>query len=265
MAGQGADAQTSGYRERNSTADKALDILLMFSEQQLTLTAVEVSAHLGVARSTAYRYLQSLVASQFLEEADGGGFQLGRRVLELARLARKGIGLSEIARPVMRRVATEVGETVLLTRLAGSTVVCLEREDAAGAAVRISYERGQVLPSNAGASAYVLLAWLGPSEVDDVLANVQLRSFTERTLTTKKALLDRLEQTRHQGFAVSRGELDHDVLGVAAPVRDAEGRVVAAISVAALSARVPDDRLEDVAATVRAAADEISGTLSLRG
>ena len=109
----------SGYRERNSTADKALDILGMFSESRPTVGAAEVAEQLQVARSTAYRYVQSLVNSGFLEEADVGRFRLGRRILELALLARRGQGLSEVARPVMRRLSDEIGETVLLTAWPG--------------------------------------------------------------------------------------------------------------------------------------------------
>jgi DNA-binding IclR family transcriptional regulator len=264
MAGR-VEQPSGGYRERNSTADKALDILLMFDDDHLVLGAVEVAARLGVARSTAYRYLQSLVQSQFIEESDGRGYRLGRRVLELARLARRGLGLSEIARPVMMRLAAEVGEAVLLTRLAGSTVICLEREETGNQAVRISYERGQVLPTNAGASAYVLLAWLPGPAVEAVLDGVTFPAFTERTLTDGAAIVRTLAETRERGYAISRGELDRDVLGVAAPVRDQDGAVVAAVSVAAVSARVPDERLPQLVDQVLAAADEITRTLVLRG
>ena len=131
--------------------------------------AGEVADHLGVARSTAYRYVQSLVQSGFLEEAETGKLRLGRRILELAIIARRGLGLSDVARPVMRRLCADLGETVLLTRLAGNAVICLEREEASTQRVRISYERGQVLPINAGASAFVLLAWLDDEPLDQVL------------------------------------------------------------------------------------------------
>jgi DNA-binding IclR family transcriptional regulator len=175
------------------------------------------------------------------------------------------MGLSEVARPVMSRLAAEVGETVLLTRLAGSTVICLEREEAGSHAVRISYERGQVLPTNAGAAAYVLLAWLPEPAVAAILHGVDLPAFTERTMTDPPALLRRLADTRGQGYAVSRGELDPDVLGVSAPLRDHDGQVVAAVSVAAVSARVPDERLPQLVDRVRAAADEITRILVVRG
>ncbi|MER6959925.1 MULTISPECIES: IclR family transcriptional regulator [unclassified Streptomyces] len=260
----GDTAPASQYRERNSTADRALDILGMFSEGKLSVSGQEVATALGTARSTAYRYLQSLVGSGFLEEDPGGGFRLGLRVLELARLARRGYGLSEIALPVMRGLCVEVGETVLLTRRAGGAAICVERCEAEHP-VRISYERGSVLPANAGASALALLAWLPEEECRDLLEGQRLQRFTARTMTDVDVLLERLAGIRRDGYTVSRGELDADILGIAAPVRGSSGVVVAALSVAALEHRVPDRRLEEVVAAVCNAAEVISGQLAVTG
>jgi DNA-binding IclR family transcriptional regulator len=257
-------APGSQYRERNSTADRALDILGLFAENKLSVSGQEVATALGTARSTAYRYLQSLVGGGFLEEVPGGGFRLGLRVLELARLARRGYGLSEVALPVMRGLCADVGETVLLTRQAGGAAVCVERCEAQQP-VRISYERGSVLPANAGASALALLAWLPEDECRELLAGQRLQRFTARTVTDVDALVARLADVRRDGHVVSRGELDPDILGIAAPVRDSHGAVVAAVGVAALEHRVSDRRLIEVIEAVRAAADLIRGHLAMTG
>jgi DNA-binding IclR family transcriptional regulator len=251
--------ESSGYRDRNSTADRALDILQLFSDDKLVWSGAQIAEQIGVARSTGYRYLKGLVGSGFLEECDGG-FRLGPQLFELARLARKGVGLSEIARPVMRELADAVGETVLLTRRSGGAVVCLELEEAAHP-VRISYERGHVLPVNAGAAAEVLLAWASDQEVTDLLAAVPLRRFTSRTITDEEQLRARLREIRRNGYAISRGELDEDILGIAAPVRQPDGSAAAAVSVAALRFRVPDADVPRITEAVRAAADRISDRL----
>lgn len=261
MTGSGI-SPTTAYRERNSTADRALDILLMFDDGRLVLTAADVAAQLAVARSTAYRYLLSLTQTGFIEDSDGHGYRLGPRVVELARLARRGLGMSDVARPVMKRLATTTDEAVLLTRLAGSVVICLEREDSGSRVVQITYERGAILPINAGASALVLLAWRSRDQVKELLAGVRLEAFTERTITTRPAMLARLRETRVQGYAVSRGELDPDVIGIAAPIRNEDGDVMAAVSIAALSSRVGEERVSDLASAVCATADEISAGLA---
>jgi DNA-binding IclR family transcriptional regulator len=251
--------ESNGYRDRNSTADRALDILQLFSDEKLVWSGAQIAEQIGVARSTGYRYLKGLVGSGFLEECDGG-FRLGPQVFELARLARKGIGLSEMARPVMRELADAVGETVLLTRRSGGAVVCLELEEAAHP-VRISYERGDVLPVNAGAAALVLLAWASDQEVADLLAATPLRRFTSRTLTDNKQLRARLREIRANGYAIADGELDEDILGIAAPIRQQDGAAAAAVSVAALRFRVPDADLPRIIEAVRTAADRISDRL----
>ncbi|MCX4904669.1 IclR family transcriptional regulator [Streptomyces sp. NBC_00878] len=254
---------TTSYRERNSTADRALDILLLFDDNRLVISGQEVATRLGVARSTAYRYLQSLVGSGFIEEQQPTGYRLGPRVFELARLARKGLGLSEVARPVMRELAAEASETVLLTRRSGTVVVCLEREEA-DQPVRLSYERGHVLPVNAGAAALVLLAWAPDEEVERVLTqNGGLPRFTGATVTDPATLRRRLQTIRSENIAISSGELDEDVMGIAAPIRDARGEVTAAVSIAALSYRVPHERVPALATAVREAAGRISEQLAV--
>jgi DNA-binding IclR family transcriptional regulator len=249
----------SGYRERNSTADRALDILDMFDEEHMVVGGVEVATRLSVARSTAYRYLQSLVSARFLEEAPGGGFRLGLRLMELGRLARGIYGLSEIAAPVLVDLAADTGETALLTRRMGDFIVCLDLAESRDQRVHISYERGTVLPINAGASATVLLAWNTPDEVRTLLAGRRLERFTEATPTDPEALIARMERIRADGYAGARAELDPDVIGIAAPIwGPREDEVLAAVSVAGLISRISPKQERMIIAKVRLAAASIS-------
>ena len=153
----------------------------------------------------------------------------------------------------------------MLTRLAGNAVIRLEREEALTQRVRISSERGQLMPLDAGASAFVLLAWLEEAALTEALKGARLKAFTPRTLTTQTALRSRLAETAAQGHGLSQGELDTDVLGVGAPIRDADGVVQAALSMAAVASRVPKTRIPRVVEKVRSGADEISEALSLLG
>ncbi|SMC52096.1 transcriptional regulator, IclR family [Kibdelosporangium aridum] len=258
-----AGRDSSGYRERNSTADKALDILAMFGDDLPVISGMEVASRLGVAKSTAYRYLQSLVANHFLEEAPGGGFRLGLRILELARLARRSYGLSEVSAPVMAELAATAHETVLLTRRVGDLVVCLDRAESETHRVRISYERGSTLPINAGASALALLAWTPPEEARKVLEASPLQRFTPNTLTDVDELLARLAEIREAGYSVTRAEVDAEVLGVAAPIRDEAGTVVAAVSVAAVASRISTEDQPRLIEHVCKAGAEITKRLAL--
>ncbi|MFT4229460.1 MAG: IclR family transcriptional regulator, partial [Microbacterium sp.] len=243
-------AQGGGYRERNSTADRALNILQMFTDEHPEISAVEVAETLGVARSTAYRYLQTLVQADFLSENGRGAFRLGLHIVELARIARKGHGLSDLSIPVMRELAERFHQTVLLTKRMRGSVICLEREEAQSQYVRLSYERGSVLDINAGASALVLLADETEENVRRVLAEAPLRRFTENTLTTADALLERLAQIRESGYAVSQGEVDPTAMGIAAPIRRADGTTLAAVSIVLIRSLVDDDQIAEITRAV---------------
>jgi DNA-binding IclR family transcriptional regulator len=256
-------SQVSGYRERNSTADRALTILQMFSDEKLVVPATEVADLLGVARSTAYRYLQTLVQAGFLSEDGRGGFRLGMQILQLSRLARRSYGLSDIAVPAMRKLTERFHQTVLLTGRMGQAVVCLEREEAVEQYVRLSYERGTVLALNAGASAQVLLAWLDDPELDKVLKNVELRKFTDTSITDTKALKKRLHDIRNDGFSITVGEVDEGAMGIAAPIFSSTGSVLAGLSVVLIRSRVSAEAIDEIVATVVETAKQLSAEAAL--
>ncbi|XPP27389.1 MAG: IclR family transcriptional regulator [Leucobacter sp.] len=256
-------SQPNGYRERNSTADRALNVLQMFTEQRSEISAIEVAEALGVARSTAYRYLQTLVQSGFLTESGRGGFRLGLRVLELARIARRGVGLTEVCLPKMRELADEFHHTVLLTKLMGNSAVCLEREESTGQYVRLSYERGSILQIHAGASALALLIGMSEEKVRRILSETELRRFTPNTLTDPDEIVERLRQASLDGFVVTDGAVDPIAMGIAAPITRAGGEVVAAISVVLIRSLVDEQQISTITDAVVAAGAELSERVEL--
>jgi DNA-binding IclR family transcriptional regulator len=250
-----------GAKGRNSTADRAIDVLLLFDERRPALSAVDVSERLAMPRSTTYRYLQSLRTYGLVEEdSAGSGFRLGPRVLELARVARKGLGISEVALPHMRELAASTGEATLLTRRSGQQVVCLERVESTHR-IRLSYERGQVLSPHAGASAKVLLAWLPPDAVQHLFRG-ELTRYTDRTITDPAELRLQLDRIRAAGYAVSEGEVDEGVRGIAAPIFGSDGQVVAGLSTVGPAFRIDDKALPRIVQQTRDTAQAITERLA---
>ncbi|MDE3075867.1 MAG: IclR family transcriptional regulator [Chloroflexota bacterium] len=245
----------------NSTAERTIDVLLLFDEDHPQLTAGDVSERLKMPRSTTYRYLQSLRSYELIEEENGSGrFRLGARLLQLARVARKGMGIADVAFPDMQALAARTGEAVLLTRISGDRVVCLERVESQHR-ISLSYERGHVLPLHAGASAKVLLAFLPEPEIEAILERVTLNRYTDRTVTDKPTLRRQLADIRVAGYAVTNGEVDEGVRGVAAPIFGPEGRVAAGLSIAGPSFRLVDDTLPDAICAVQEAAKAVGKRL----
>ncbi|MGW2047654.1 IclR family transcriptional regulator domain-containing protein [Streptomyces sp. NPDC001858] len=122
---------------------------------------------------------------------------------------------------------------------------------------------GAALPLNAGASALVLPAWSPQDEARSLLQAAELHRFTQATLTDVDALMERLGRIRRIGYSVTRGELDPDVVGIAAPIRNENEQVVTAVSVAALASRVYPEAEMEIAQKVLAAAAEISDRMAV--
>ena len=225
------------YRASNGTADRALRVLALFDEERPVVTAADVARELGVGRSTAYRYVKGLVAAGFLAAEPGGGLTVGPRVVELAELARPGVGIGAIALPAMRELRDATGETVLLTRRTGLQVVCVERVEAHGH-VRISYERGATLPLHAGAGALVLLAWDPEPTARRLLAAAPLERFTPRTIVVLRDLVRELAASRERGYSVCDEEIELGVRSLAVPVFDRRGAIAAAMTISTRAERM---------------------------
>ena len=127
--------------------------------------------------------------------------------------------------------------------------------------VRLSCERGHVLPVHAGASAKVLLVFSTSAEIDAVLATARHPRFTARTVTNPKLLRKQPQEIRAQGCAMSGGEVDEGVRGLAAPIFSPDGRIAAGLSVAGPAYRVDDARLPAIVRAVRDGADPIGRRL----
>ena len=205
--------------------------------------------------------MKGLVAAGFLAAEPGGGLTVGPRVVELAELARRGVGIGAIALPAMRDLRDAIGETVLLTRRVDGQIVCVERVEAPGPRAHLLRARlDAAAPRRAG--ALVLLAWEPEATARRMLAAAPLERFTPRTEIEVDRLLARLAEIRELGVARSLAELDDDITGIAAPVRDAGGRVVAGIGVAALSRRVSRARLRTMQEALLGATAAVERALS---
>lgn len=248
----------TGQREGNSTADRALTILEMFTSERPVLSAAEIAAGLGTARSTAYRYLETLEASDFIAPAPHGGFQLGLKVLELARIARGSYTLLDLAVPPMQQLAAELNASVLLTRLAGTSAVCIECVHAPGQLLRLSYERGTVLPITAGASALALLSGMPAAAIRDLLQDEDLPKWTSTSLSTPDGVVSFVGAAVENGdLFVSQGMVDPNVTGIATPIHLGEEMVALSAVLPRPVASGPD--FERAVTQVRATARLIEG------
>jgi len=213
-----------------STLKRGLDLLGLFSEEEPLLDISLIAERMGLPKSTAYKYVQTLQGSLFLVREKGGRlFELGPRLLELAAIAQNPSKLVDVSYPILQELVAQTNETALLAAIMGDQAVCLSRVES-NHSLKLTYELGATHPLHSGASAQVLLAWLDESTQKKLLTSMTLVRFTEMTITSSKELSQRLKQIRKDGFAVSKGELDEGTFAVAAPLLSGSGHVMASLS-----------------------------------
>jgi DNA-binding IclR family transcriptional regulator len=233
-----------------------LEILARDGEAGVT----EVARELGVHKSTASRLLTALDRRELVvQDAARGRYRLGVGLVRLAGAAGRGLDLVQESWPVCRALAQEVGETVNLAILSGRDALYLDQV-AGPAALSPHNWAGQRIPLHATSDGKVLLAYLSAAEVAEHLTP-PLRRFTDRTITSLAEFPRVLVEVRRRGYATAVEELELGLTAVAAPVRNAEGQVIASISASGPSFRIPDERIGALAGSVRHAAAAISRRL----
>jgi len=253
------DTRTDG---RNAIADRAIEILLSFSDDKPVLSAEQLREANGMSRSAIYRYLTSLRANGFIAEEPGQGFRLGPKLIEMARIARRDNPIMDVAQHHIRQLAAECGEIVQLLERVGRQLILLEKIDSQHT-IGITHLRGGMLPSPAGSSAKVLIAFAPPKEFDELLRSVDLQAYTAKSITDANELRQQIDLVRQNGYALNDEELDEGVRAVAAPVFGRH-EVRYAVSVVGPSFRLTDEALPELISKVKATAASISSELQQR-
>jgi DNA-binding IclR family transcriptional regulator len=228
-----------------------------FSPGRHTMTARDLAERTGIPLPSMYRYIALLRETGLLIGDDRGAYHLSARLISLARAAEAAESIIEIADPVMRELAMECGETVILVRLIARCPVCVHRVESAHH-LRAAFEPGQSLPLERGASAKVLLAGLTPQVRRDYLAQ-----FAKADPEGMGRLEAAVRLAAERGWAVSEQEIDRGVWAASAAVTDGHS-VVAALTVPSPLVRSPVDLQERLLGQVRSAAARLSLLLANR-
>lgn len=222
-----------------------------------------VATAIGVHKSTASRLLVALQARDLVEAGpERGHYRLGTGILRLAATVGGRLDVSTQGAPVCAELADQLGETVNLAIRQGEVAVNVHQSEGGGA-VSVDSWVGRPTPLHATSSGKVLLAHAPDAVRERVLA--ELVGYTEATVTDPSVLRGQLAQVLVDGYATTIGELERGLNAVAAPVRRADGEVVAALSVSGPVFRLPADELAATGQVVVAAALRVSERMGYLG
>ncbi len=239
----------------------AARLLKEFSRTDRELGVSELSRRLGLATSTVHRMLATLAAERLLERGSGrGSYRLGMAVYDLGANVGPHLDLHEAAMPVMATLRHSTGETVQLAVLDGLEAVYIDRLESPYT-VRIFARVGTRLPAATTSTGKVLLAALDREELEARLRSWRPQRHTPFSIIDPGTLRTRLAEVAARGWAENREESRVGVVSVGAPVRAADGEVIAALSVAAPTDRAGTAQRERLRAAVVDAAAVISRRL----
>ncbi|MGN6030874.1 MAG: IclR family transcriptional regulator [Thermomicrobiales bacterium] len=242
------------------SADRVLDLLEFFARTPDGMTLAEVCSELGWPKSSTLNLLRTMSARGYVVATNGAAshYQLGPKVATLGQAYLDRADLGREGQEVVRTVSRAMDETVHLAVLRGANVLYIAKEEGGGQ-MRMVSAVGRMIPAHGTGVGKMLLASLSPDELDRLFPpNEPLPRLTATTITDRAAFFRLLGRIREQDFATDDGESTVGLRCIAAPVRDASGKVVAAMSVSVPSPRFTPDRVPMLHRTLLEGAQALS-------
>jgi IclR family transcriptional regulator, pca regulon regulatory protein len=254
----GAAGESSEFVQ---SLERGLSVIRVFDADHPRLSLSEVAAATGLSRAAARRFLHTLVHLGYMR-ASGGRFELRPKILELGYAYLSSLTLPEVAMPHLEELVEQVRESSSVSELDGDDVVYIARVPTKRImAVTISV--GTRFPAYATSMGRVLLAAQSDAWLEAYLAAVSLHHLTGRTITTASGLGQELRKIRTRGWALVDQELEEGVRSIAAPIRDLDGTVIAAVNIATHAGRrTLDSIVADLLGPLLAAAARIERDLA---
>ena len=215
--------------------ERGLSVIRAFDADHASLSLSEVAAATGLSRAAARRFLHTLVHLGYMRNNDGR-FSLRPKILELGYAYLSSLTLPEVAMPHLEELVEEVRESSSVSELDGEDVVYIARVPTKRI-MTMTISVGTRFPAYATSMGRVLLAAQPEDWLERYLAAVSLHGLTGRTITSPGGLRQELRKIRGRGWALVDQELEEGLRSLAAPIRNGDGTVVAAINVSTHAGR----------------------------
>ena len=235
--------------------ERGLAVIRAFDADHQKLSLSEVAAATGLSRAAARRFLHTLVRLGYMR-TDGSKFSLRPKILELGYAYLSSLTLPEVAMPHLEELVAQVHESSSVCELDGEDVVYIARVPTKRI-MTVTISVGTRFPAYATSMGRVLLAAQPGEWLDEYLATVPLRGLTDHTITHPLTLRNELDKITERGWALVDQELEEGLRSLAVPIRDADGKVVAAMNISTHAGRrsldsIIADLLEPLLATAKA-------------
>jgi IclR family transcriptional regulator, pca regulon regulatory protein len=251
-----SDAFTGDPNFMTSLA-RGLAVIQAFSQRRHHLTISQVSTTTGLSRAAVRRCLYTLSKLGFAGSDDNRHFFLRPRILALGHSYISSMPLATAAQPVLEHISHLLHESCSIATLDGVEIVYIARANVTRI-MSIDLGVGSRLPAFCTSMGRAILANLPPEELESVLARIEFKRYTERTITNPAKLTQALRQIRRDGYSIIDQELEHGLRSMAVPIQNPSGKVVAALNIGAHAQRVSIQEMQTkFLPHLRAAAQEL--------
>lgn len=242
--------------ERPDMVGKALSLLVLLGDTAQGSTATELAVSAKLPFSTTHRLLRSLSSPGFVAfDPVTKRYSLGIRMFQLGQRVSNANGLAGSSIPVLRSLTVQTMEASILGVLDGDHVLTVSKVDGPQA-FRVTSDPGTHSPLHATALGKVLLAF--SDDWESRVEHLDLFARTEKTITDRAVFREDIERVRRDGYGTMLEENEVGMSALATPVRSHDGRVIAAVAIAAPVFRLPFDELLAFLPQLEAAASELS-------
>ncbi|MEM6728062.1 MAG: HTH-type transcriptional regulator BhcR [Pseudomonadota bacterium] len=244
--------------------DRAMEVLEHLARVE-NATLSEIAGDLDQSAATVYRILVTLAGRGLVElDPESQAWHIGPRAFLIGASYLRRTGLVERARPILRALMEETGETANLAVPRGDEVMFVSQVECS-ASIRAFFPPGTLSPLHASGIGKALLAAMGEADRERYLAEAELVRFTDRTLTDVVDLRASLSEIAASGFAIDDEEKTEGMRCIACAVRDWSGEAVAGLSVSGPTSRVSRAQIPALSAAVMAAGSALSAALGHPG
>lgn len=247
----------------DKTVAKALNLLETLVKSSEPLGVTDLALRLELTKSNVHRTLDTLRQLGYVEYLpEHRRYRASFKLWQLGTWISENLDIKQVASPHLHALADKTGETVHLCLLSGENVIYIDKVDCKHH-VRPATRIGGSAPAHCVSTGKAILAFRPEAVIKAVLG--KLEQHTPQTIVTKKAFEAELAAVREKGVAYNRGEWHVETIGAAAPIRNAEGEVVAAVGVSIPTSRARMSDVKKLAPTIQATAAAISAALGFNG
>jgi IclR family KDG regulon transcriptional repressor len=241
--------------------DRAFHILKCFSLRQKELTLRELVERTGLPKTTVFRILQSLERHRVIAfHPVANHYVLGIKLFELGGIVYSTLKFRSVAAPFLDRLSLKGEHTVLAAILEEGELLYIDHRERKESS-RLDSQIGKRKPPHFGMLGKTLMAYLPSEEVDELLKRYPLAKVAPRTVITPRTFKKHLEAIRASGYTFEDNEATTGMVGIAAPVRNHLGEIIAAVGITFPSFKIDEKMIAEAIATVKETTAEISQAL----